>query len=150
MTLKNAIDLFNQLIAETSKKSEIKVYQDFIHILTSLEQMNLTESNVQLIETKLDTLDIDSRSTNEKRHFKEALQQFKKYLKDTFYLTTKGHYTNLGIALGMSFGVLFGFVVLSGFERSMGISLGLSLGMFIGLLIGRHMDARAQASGKTV
>ena len=129
MTLKNAINHFNRLVSETTKKSEIKVYQDFIHILTSLEKRNLTESEVQSIEAELDALDlINGNPTNRKRHFNKAIQLFKKYLMDTFSLITKGYYTNLGIALGSSLGLLFGIVFLSSLERSLGISLGISVG----------------------
>jgi hypothetical protein len=150
MTLKNAVTHFESLVAETTKKSEIKVYQDFIQILSSLEKRDLSETEIQAIETVLDSLDINTTTAHHKKHYIKALQQFKKYLKDTFSLTTKGYYSNLGVGLGMSFGVLFGVVVLGSLERSMGISLGISLGMLIGLLIGRHLDAQAEASGMLV
>lgn len=150
MTLKNAVTHFKSLVAETTKKSEIKVYQEFIQILSSLEKRDLSETEIQAIEAELEALDVNSASTHSNKHYKKALQQFKKYLKDTFSLTTKGYYTNMGVGLGTSFGVLFGVVVLGSFERSMGISLGISLGMLMGLLIGRHLDAQVEASGMMV
>ena len=150
MTLKNALNYFKSLVSETSKKSEIKVYQNFIQIISSLEKRELSETEIQAIETELDALDLNSATAHNKKYYKKALQQFKKYLKDTFSLTTKGYYTNTGVGLGTLFGVLFGVVVLGSFERSMGISLGISLGMLIGLLIGRHLDAQAEASGMMV
>ncbi len=94
MTLKNAITLFNRLVSETSKKSEITVYRDFIKILSNLEKRNLTVSEVESIETELDDIASTVTTTNNIKHLKKALQQFKKYLKDTFTLITKGHYTN--------------------------------------------------------
>ena len=150
MTLKNAISHFNRLVIEASKKSEIKVYQDFIHILAALEKRNLTESEVQSIETELDALDLHSTSTNKKRHFRKALQQFKKYLKDTFSLITKGYYISLGITLGSLSGLLFGIVFLSSLERSLGISLGISFGTLIGLIIASNLDSQAKASGNLI
>ena len=150
MTLKNAFDYFKSLASKTSKKSEIKVYQEFIQIITSLENRNLSETEIQSIETELDALNLNSTTTNNKKYFNKALKQFQKYLKDTFSLTTKGYYTNIGIGLGSSFGILFGIVFLSSFERSLGISLGMMIGMFIGLTIGRNMDSQAEASGKMV
>lgn len=150
MTLKNALNHFDQLISKTSKKSEIKVYQDFIHILTSLEKKDLTETEIHSIETELDALNLDSAPTNKKRHFSKAIKQFKKYLKNTFSLLTKEHYTNIYIALGSLFGVAFGIVFLSNSDRSLGIPLGISIGALIGLIIGSNLDSKAEASGKMI
>ena len=150
MTLKKALDYFQSIVSKTSNKSEIKVYKEFIRILTRLEERHLSASEIKAIETELKRLNLDSTVANNKRYYKKALTQFEKYLKDTFSLTTKGHYTKIGIALGMTFGLLFGVVFLSSLERSMGIALGMSFGMFIGLLIGRHLDAKAFSSGNMV
>jgi hypothetical protein len=147
MTLKNAFNFFESLVSETSKKSEIKVYQEFIQIITGLEKKNLSESEIQSIETELGSLNLKSNPENRKKYFKKALSKFEKYLKDTFSLTAKGYYTKMGIGLGTSFGILFGVVFLSSLERSMGISLGMIGGMFIGLTIGRNMDSQAKTAG---
>jgi len=150
MTLKNALNYFKNLVSKASKKSEIKVYQEFIRIITELEKRDLSETEIHSLETTLDTLGLNSANTNHKKHFNKALKRFKKYLRDAFSLTTKGYYTNIGIALGSSFGILFGIVFLSSFERSLGITLGILIGMVTGLIIGRNLDAEAEASGKTV
>ncbi len=150
MTLKTAHNHFKSLLSKASKKSDIKVYQEFIQIITGLENKNLSEAEIQSIEKELDTLNLNSTGINNKRFFNQALKQFKKYLKDTYSFTTKGYYTSIGIGLGSSFGVLFGIVFLRGFERSLGISLGISLGMLIGLIVGYHMDLQAKVSGKIV
>lgn len=148
MTLKNALIHFKNLLSETSKNSNIKVYQEFIQIVTSLEKKKLSESETQSIEKELDALALNSADPNDIRFFNQALKQFKKYLKDTHSFISKGYYTNIGIGLGASFGVIVGIVLLSNFERSLGISLGISLGMLIGLIIGRSMDLQAENSGK--
>ena len=150
MTNKNAINLFKRLVSETNNRSEIKVYRDFIKILTNLEKRNLTESEVDSLETELDALDLNSTAPNKKRHFKKALQQFKIYLKDTFSLITKGYYTNLGITYGASAGLLLGIIFLSGFERSLGISMGISVGVFIGIIIAGYLESQAKASGNLI
>ena len=49
MTLKNAINYFESLVAETIRISEIKVYQEFIQIITSLEKKGLSENEIQSI-----------------------------------------------------------------------------------------------------
>ncbi len=150
MTLKNAVNFFERLVSETDKKSEIKVYQEFIQIITGLEKRNLSDAEIQLIETEFDDLDLNSTANNNIKYFKKALRHFQKYLKDTLSLTSKGYYTNIGIGLGLTFGILFGIVFLSGFERSLGISLGITFGMLTGLIIGRQMDAKATAAGNII
>jgi len=146
MCLKNVSVNFKGLVSKTNKKSEIKVYQEFIQIITSLEKKNLSETDKQSIETKLDSLHLNSTTTNNRKYFNKALEQFKTYLKDTFSLTTKGHYT----ALGVSFGLLFGVVISSNSEGSMGIALGFTFGMIIGQAIGRNKDSQAESLGNMV
>ena len=148
MTLKNAINFFESLEAETSSKPEIKVYQEFIKIITSLEKKSLSENEIQTIETELDRLNLKSNSLNRKKYFKIALSDFKKYLKDTFSLTTKGYYTTFYGGLGLVFGLLFGVAILSNLERSLGFSLGLIGGMIVGSIMGRSKDAQAKTNGK--
>lgn len=150
MTFKNAINHFNSLLAETSKKSEIKLYKQFIRIITSLEQRNLSAAEIQAMEVELDALELDPAAAKSKKYYKRALNHFRKYLKDTFSLTTKGYYTNIGIGLGLSFGTLVGIILLSDLERSLGISLGTLIGFLIGLIIGRRLDDQAEALGKMV
>ena len=148
MTLKNAINFFESLEAETNRKSEKKVYQEFVQIITSLQKKDLPENDIQSIETELDNFNFESNSVNRKKYYKKAINDFKKYLKDTFSLTTKGYYTTLYGGLGLVFGLLFGVAILSNLERSLGISLGLIGGMVIGSLMGRSKDAQAKISGK--
>ncbi len=150
MTLQEAYNFFESLKTETIKKSEIKVYEKFLHMLTKLESRGFSEDEIQSIEVELDSLNLDSNPENRKRYFTKALRKFEKYLKDTFSLISKGHYTNLYGALGLSFGLLFGVVFLSSWERSLGISLGLIIGMLIGLTIGRSMDAKAKSEDRVL
>ncbi|MCK0191462.1 hypothetical protein [Arenibacter sp. F20364] len=150
MTLKNALQVFESLVSKTNKKSEIKVYQEFIQIINSLEQRNLSAAEIAAIQAKLTAFNLESDPKNRIKFFKKALGQFKKYLKDYLSLTSKGYYSSLGIGLGMNLGILFGIVILSGLERSLGISLGISLGMIFGLIIGQSMDAKATREDKVL
>jgi hypothetical protein len=150
MTLKIAINLFNRLVSESTKKSEIKVYREFIEVLTNLENRSFTKSEIQSIETELDLLTLNTGITDKKRYFRQMLQQFKKYLKDTYSLVTKGYYINLGITFGASAGLLFGILFLSGSERSLGIALGISVGALIGLISASYLETQAKASGNLI
>jgi len=147
MTLQEAYNFFESLKTETTKKYEIKVYEKFLHILSELKIREFSKDEIQSIETELDSLNLKSNPENRKKYFKKALTKFEKYLKDTFSLTSKGHYTELGASLGILFGVVAGVLIGERFEKSLGISLGISMGMLIGILVGRHLDSQAKAAG---
>ncbi|SDX73182.1 hypothetical protein [Flavobacterium degerlachei] len=148
MTLQEAYNFLESLKTETTNKSEIRVYDKFLHILSELKTREFTKDEIHSLEMELDRLNLNSNPENRKNYFNKALSKFEKYLKDALSLTPKGFYTNLGIGLGSSFGILFGIVFLSSLERSLGIALGLSIGMLIGLIIGRTMDSQAKTAGK--
>lgn len=150
MKLQEASNYFESLTKRTTNKSELKIYEKFIHALSELNSRELSEDEIQSIEAELDRLNLESNPENGKKYFKKSLTKFENYLKDAFSLTTKGYYTNLYGGLGLSFGLLFGVVFLSGWERSLGISLGLIIGMVIGLIIGRSMDVKAIREGRVL
>ena len=148
MTLQEAYNFFESLKTETAKKSEIKVYEKLLHILSELKIRDFSKDKIQSIEAELDSLNLKSNPENRKKYFKKALSKFEKYLKDTFSLTTKGYYTNIGITLGSSFGIILGIIIGERFEKSLGIALGISIGMLIGIFVGSHMDSQAKTTGK--
>ena len=150
MTLQEAYNFFESLKTETIKKSEIKIYEKFVYILSELKVREFSQDEIHSIETELVSLNLASNPENRKKYFKKALSKFEKYLRGTFSLTTKRYYTELGIVLGASFGILFGVVFLSSWERSMGISLGLIIGSGIGGAIGRSMDTKAKSAGRVI
>jgi len=147
MTLINAINHFESLKAKTVKKSEIKVYTQFIDILIKVEKREFTTNEIQSIEMELDSLELKSNPENRKKFFKKTLTQFENYLKDTFSLTSKGYYTNTSVSLGILFGVVFGVLIGERLEKSLGVSFGICMGLFIGAYIGRRRDAQAKAAG---
>ncbi len=146
MTINNTIIFFESLLNRTAKKSELKVYKNFIIMLSALKNRELTEEQFLSIEEELDRLDLKSNLENKKRHFSKKLTAFKKYLKDELSLISEGYYTTIGMSLGMSFGVAIG----ASFGESTGIALGISLGMLIGLAIGRNKDAEAEKQGRVL
>ena len=143
MTINNTMNFFESLLIQTNKKSEIKVYKDFITILSALKNRDLTDEQLQSIEVELETLGLKSNPKNKKRYFIKKLTAFKNYLKKELSLISEGYYAALGMGLGMSFGIAIG----SSFGESTGIALGISLGMLIGLAIGRNKDAEAEKQG---
>ncbi|MEQ8238772.1 MAG: hypothetical protein RIA69_06150 [Cyclobacteriaceae bacterium] len=150
MKLQEAANLFERLKNETTKKSEIKIYQNFLQVLAQLEKREFSKDEMQTIESELDGLQLSSHTRNRKKYFGSAYRAFEKKLIDKFSLITKGYYTRMGVGLGLTFGVLLGIIFFSNLDRSMGISLGLGIGATIGLGIGRSMDAKATSEGRVI
>ena len=150
MTLQEALHIFHNLKAESTNTSEIKVFDKYIYLLSQLENRAFTKEEMQSIEMVLDSFDLKSSHKSSTKFFKKALRKFEEFLKDTFSLTSKDHYSKLGAGLGMSFGILFGVVFLASFERSLGISMGLLGGMIIGSAIGKSMDAKALSESRVI
>jgi hypothetical protein len=123
MTTEEASNLFEILKSQHTRKSDIKVYEKFLHILTGLKLRHFSKYETQSIETELDSLKLNPN--NRTKHIKKALSKFEKYLKESFSLTTKGHYANLYSGLGLSIGLLFGMVFLSHLDLNCRISLSL-------------------------
>ena len=147
MTLKNTIIFFESLNRKATKKSEIKVYNNFIDILSKLENRTFNANEIKSIEMELDDLNLKSNPDNKNKFYKKALSKFEDYLKEVFSLTTKGHYINASVSLGILFGVVLGVVIGERFEKAIGLSIGISIGMFIGVFIGKRLDAKAKATG---
>ncbi|MFT4665477.1 MAG: hypothetical protein ACI9RM_001296 [Ulvibacter sp.] len=142
MNINDASDYFESLIIKVNKKSEIKIYETFIAILSDLKNKNLTEEELQSIEEELDMLALKENPENRKKYFKQKLEAFKEYLKEELFLITEGYYTAIGIALGMAFGAAF----ISVFDSAASISFGL----IIGLIIGYNMDAEAEKQNRVL
>ena len=143
MTIDASNDFFKNLITETQEKSEIRVYNKFIAILTDLDTKALTDEQMLSIEKELDSLNLYINAKNRKKHFKHKLKIFVKFLKENFSLISEGYYTAIGISLGLSFGVAFG----AAFNN---VSYGLIFGMLIGLIVGAAMDSKAKKQGKVL
>lgn len=143
MYINEASDYFKKLIIETSEKSETRIYHKFVAILSDLENKELTDEQLQSLEKELDNLTLDVTSENRKKHFKQKLNLFEKYLKENFSLISEGYYTGIGMSLGLCFGVAFG----AAFKD---VSFGLIFGMLLGLAIGASLDLKAKKEGKVL
>ncbi len=146
MKIKEAADFFKGLISGTKKKSEIRVYEKFIGILSSLKNKDLTEGQLQSIENKLDTLQLNKETGTSKKYTKKQLGNFEKYLKKEFSFIMEGYYTALGMSFGLALGTALGTMA----DRTLGIAYGTSFGMMIGLFIGVFMDAEAKKQGRVL
>ncbi len=142
MKLAEATELFECLREEATRKSEIKMYDQFIGIILDLEDREFTIEEMQSIEVKLDDLDLAANPKNRKKYYRKRLEEFKSYLKDRFSLITEGYYTGIGLALGIAFGAAAGSIY--------GMENGISLGLIAGLLIGATLDAQAKKQNRVL
>jgi len=150
MTIQETYNFIESLKNDTTKKPEIKVYEELLHILSRLKIREFSKNEINSIETEIDSLNLQSKPENRKKHYKKALSKFQKYLKNTFSLTSKGYYTKLGVQLGSSFGIVAGIIIGERFEKSLGIALGIGIGMLIGVFVGRSMDAKAKSENRVL
>ncbi len=150
MTLQETYNFIENLKIDTTEKSEIKVYEEFLHILSRLKIREFSKNEINSIETELNSLNLQSNPENQKKYYKKALSKFQKYLRDTFSLTSKGYYTKLGVQLGSSFGIVAGIIIGERFEKSLGIALGIGIGMLIGVFVGRSIDAKAKSENRVL
>ncbi len=150
MTLQEAYNFFESLKIETTKKSEIRIYEKFLHILSELKNRDFTTDEIQSIETELDSLNLESNPENRKKYFGKALHKLNEYLKSTFSLIPGGYYITYGIAIGVAFGPVLGVLFGQFFEKSLGISIGISIGIIVGLLAGQYLDSQAKAAGNVL
>jgi len=152
MNISETSDLFKKLKTKTEKKNEIKIYENFIKILLALESKDLTKNQRQSIEKKLETLKLNVKPTNHKKYFKRKLTEFMKYLKDEHSFVPEKYYLEMGMGIGMCWGVALGGS-LSVFNLDMEsnpIVFGLIIGMCIGMFIGTNMDTKAKKEGRVL
>ena len=147
MKIEETIKFFENLKIGTDNKYEIKIYKNFIDILSELKKRDLKEEQKQSIEKELELLGLNFSPEKRKKYYRRKLEAFKKYLKDELSLISKGYYTAIGMSLGMCFGVAMGSSIFGG---SIGTSSGLAFGMIIGLVIGKNMDIRAEKEGRVL
>lgn len=146
MELKGAIDLLENLLSKTVKKSEINIYTSFIAILTDLKNRNLSPKELDSIEKELDPLKPAVNSDNKKKHIRKVLNSYKKFLKERLSLVTEGYYTAIGMGLGMSFGVAIGTAI----NIPIGLTIGISVGMAIEMAIGKNLDLKAEKENRVL
>ena len=154
MNINEASQFFKSLITQTHKKSEIKLYQSFIAVLTDLESKDLTTAQFKDIEIGIDGLKLKVSTGNRKKYYKKKFTAFTSFLKEEFSFITEGYYAGLGMVFGMMFGtaigVSFGSAFMDGAGISIGMSIGTGIGMIIGMMIGAGKDSEAKLQGRVL
>ena len=84
MKIKETLNFFLNLKNDSVEKSEIKVYDKYIEILSDLKNRDLTQNQIQSIESELEVLNLNIESDNRKKHFTKKLTEFEKFKRQTF------------------------------------------------------------------
>ncbi|WP_221932549.1 hypothetical protein [Carboxylicivirga sp. M1479] len=147
MAINETKDYLNRLQENSTEKRDIKVYQKFIRILTSIESRGLPTHQIDLIEKELSSLDLNQQTKNRKKYIKKKLNEFLKFLDSEFSFVLKGHYANYCLSIGIVLGVAIGTSV---FRDSGGSTTGMCFGMLIGYFIGLYLDNEAAKNNRVL
>ena len=148
MKLSEALDFFKNLIEKSNKKSESKIYQGFITILSNLKNRDLTDQQLNSIELELDSLDLSANSENRKKYLRKKYNEFTIYLNTEFSFIVAGHYTSNGMLYGMMLGTGIGIALGTAFGAGTGTAIGLSMGTGIGMVFGMIFGAAKDNEAK--
>ena len=140
MTIKETREFLKNLVNESSESREIKICNKFIGILRSIEKREFSTYQIELIERELTMLNLKEPTKNRKKYINKKLSEFVKYLESEYSIILEGHYTDLGLKMGLVFGMALGASI---FKDSGGSSTGMCFGIFIGYIIGNYMDKEA-------
>ena len=69
MTIQEAINLLKSLTEQSTKKYELKIYEEFIHILNALDKRDLSNEDIASVEKKLQDLNLEANPKYRKRYF---------------------------------------------------------------------------------
>jgi len=136
--LKGTIIFLKKLLSKTEKKSEVKTFKNFIQILTDLKEKDLSQDQLEKVESYLTYLELEKIPSFSNELFKGKLGKFKKYLLRKMKFVPTNYYTTWASSFAVSFAVAF--VVQPNIELS--IKLGVIAGALLLIGIGITMDLR--------
>ena len=140
MTIKESKEFLKNLLDQSTKSREIKIYNKFIGILMSIEKREFSTYQIVLIEKELSILNLKQPTKNRKKYIGKKLSAFVQYLESEHSILLEGHYADLGLKMGLVFGMALGTFI---FRDSGAGATGMCFGMLIGNIIGRYMDKEA-------
>ena len=89
MGINETLVFFQNLKTNTNEKSEIKLYDKYILILTNLKNRDLTETQILNIETEFEKLNLNAEAENKIKYLKKKLSDFQ--ADDYQYLNTNNY-----------------------------------------------------------
>jgi len=142
MTVTNLKELVQKQFSNAISAKEIKVYNAFTKLLEDLEEKELDLDKTSVIEDELNAFVLGDGTLLPLKLFKKQVSKFQQFLQKEFQFVAQHYYMQLGIGVGMCFGVAFG-----SFSN---IGLGISFGMFAGIIVGKFLDQKAMEEGRVI
>ena len=149
MNIKETLNFFLNLKNDSVNKTEIKVYDKYIGILTDLKNRDLTENQIQSIESELETLNLNAEFDNKKKYLEQKLSIFQKFLKDKLSLISEGYYAGIGAGIGIIVGSIFS-MVFNSLLGAYSLLIGIIGGMVLGSILGGFKDLEAKKQGRVL
>ncbi len=144
MKIHQASEIFKDLLSETDKKSDKKIYQQLLGVLAHLKERDLTEEQLRAIEVEIGGLTLERPPASNLSHLKRDSRRFMKFPRDKLSFISEGHYLALGMGFGVAFSAAFGTIIEHFFGISAGAGIGMGMGMIVGMIIGIYMDKEAE------
>ncbi|WP_196885459.1 helix-turn-helix domain-containing protein [Aureivirga sp. CE67] len=113
-SITNTILFLKQQLSKTMDKKEIKIFQNFIHILKALQEKELSDEEETAIESYLNYLELDKIPSFSNELYKKKLSQFKKYLKTKLKFIPKNFYLKIGLSFSVSY--IIAFIITKGLD----------------------------------
>ena len=145
MTLDQATSQIQAILDKPVSRRDRQTLARFQSLFQFLSKAGLSGPQVETLEVTLGKLSLNSVSDSSGESLQKQLRRFKRFLKDEFGYSAKGFYTNLGVALGLTFGVAIGAALQ---HLDNGFIIGAMGGMFLGGIWGRVREQRAVKSGQ--
>jgi len=142
MTITNLKQLIQKQLSDNIPPKEIKVYKAFIKYLEDLKEKQLNSDKSAAIEDALNAFVLGDGTLLPFKLFKKQVSKFQQFVQKEFQFVTQHYYMQLGVGVGMCFGVAFGSF------SNMG--LGISFGMFAGIIVGKFLDQKAKEEGRVL
>ncbi len=122
--LKATTIFLKKRLSKTTVKSEIKTLENFIRILNTLKEKELTPEQIEGIESYIKYLELEKIPSFSNEMYIQKLRKFKKYLKTKFRFAPNWYYSNIGISFTIAF--VIGIVATNGLRIEF-ILLGLTI-----------------------
>lgn len=140
--------------AHDHKAFAIETFEQFILLLNDLKSLNLAPEQLQSIEAKIASLDLQKEAQNKRRYIYKRKLQFEKYLIKHHSIVKRGYYLLVGAAFGSHAGIIPSFVplALNASNTIVFVVLfgGFVLGLVLGAFIGRRFDRKAQRENRVL
>ena len=127
-----------------------KKYVQLQKLISELRNKELNDDIVIIINENINSINSISSLDNQfSKRLKSAQSKILKVIEKHHKLTTKNHYRNIWLALGIgAFGVPIGVVIGAIIGNMAFIGIGIPIGFGIGIAIGTMMDNKLKDQGK--